>query len=71
MDRIAKHGGQANSVCQLYYVQPETTLHLVVQCPYSKAIWTELTEWSGLQCLPTPHHNFNRLKTWWQAMAVQ
>jgi hypothetical protein len=64
-------GGQANSVCQPCYVQPETTLHLVAQCPYSKAIWTELAEWSELQCLPTPRRNFNRLKTWWQAMAAQ
>jgi hypothetical protein len=64
-------GGQANSVCQPCYVQLETTLHLVAQCPYSKAIWTELTEWSELQCLPTPRRNFNHLKTWWQAMAAR
>jgi hypothetical protein len=70
-DHIIKHGGQANSICQLCYVQLETAIHLLAQCAYSKAIWTELAEWSRLQCQSVPHHNYRRLKTWWRAMAMQ
>jgi hypothetical protein len=31
-DRITKHGGTTNTVCQLYYTQPESLLHMLAQC---------------------------------------
>jgi hypothetical protein len=39
-DRVLKHGGQANPICQLYHSQPESALHMLAQCSYSKLLWT-------------------------------
>jgi hypothetical protein len=38
-DRIANHGGHANSVCTLCRTNAETHLHMVAQCSYTKAVW--------------------------------
>jgi hypothetical protein len=70
-DPIIKHGGQANSNCQLCYAHPETALHLIAQCAYSRNIWHLLADWSGLQCQSPSYFRYRRLKTWWRSMIMQ
>jgi hypothetical protein len=70
-DRIIKHGGQVNSICQLCYAHLETALHLIAQCAYSRSIWQLLADWSGLQIRPQPNGRYRRLKTWWRNMTLQ
>jgi hypothetical protein len=38
-DRVAKHGGQPNMICQLCRCHPETAIHMLTTCPYSVGVW--------------------------------
>jgi hypothetical protein len=52
-DRILKHGGQANAICQLCRTRPETMVHMMTQC-FSKQIWMQLEPWTGTTMQPPP-----------------
>jgi hypothetical protein len=67
-DGITIHGGTTNTVCQLYYTQPESLLHMLAQCSYSKMIWTSLSAWMGTNLQPPPPNTNIRLggATWQQ-----
>jgi hypothetical protein len=41
-DKIIKHGGSANPTCNLCFSHPETTLHMLAQCPFSKPYGQDL-----------------------------
>jgi hypothetical protein len=68
VDRIMKNGGSANPVCQLCYTHNESAAHMLLSCPYSRAVWQQLKEWSGLEPLQPPTQPYRRLKTWWNRM---
>jgi hypothetical protein len=42
----------------------ESAAHMLLSCPYSRAAWQELKEWSVLE----PLQPYDRLKTWWNQM---
>jgi hypothetical protein len=67
-DRLNKYGGNANPVCQLCRSQPESLLHMVAQCSYSKTVWFILSNWLGTDLQNTPTTLFRHLQTWWRAM---
>jgi hypothetical protein len=46
-DRILRHGGQANAICQLCYTHSETALHMLAECPDAIAVWRGHQEWLG------------------------
>jgi hypothetical protein len=46
-DRISRHGGTPNNICTLCHTKPETALHMMAECAYSKAIWSTLSPWIG------------------------
>jgi hypothetical protein len=64
-DRIVKHGGQANAICQLCRTKPESALHIMTQCSFSKQIWTQLAPWIGITMQPPPRNSYRRLQEWW------
>jgi hypothetical protein len=68
LDRINKHGGKANAICQLCRTHLESSLHLMAQCPYSKAVWDGLSNWLGFSFQPPPNLPYRRLKTWWHGL---
>jgi hypothetical protein len=41
--RVIKHGGQANPIYQLCRAQPESIMHMIAQCAYSKSVWAALS----------------------------
>jgi hypothetical protein len=67
-DRILKHGGQANPICQLCRTQTESVIHMLCECTYSTAIWQALEQWVGVDLQPPPVSNYRRLKLWWCSM---
>jgi hypothetical protein len=67
-DRIVKHGGEANPICVLCHTHPETTMHMLATCPYSKQVWHGLSGWTGMTLRRRPHHSYRRLTTWWTSM---
>jgi hypothetical protein len=67
-DRIVKHGGTANPICQICHMYPETPLHLLSTCPYSKQVWQGLVNWMGMSLHRLLTHNYRKIKTWWSGM---
>jgi hypothetical protein len=67
-DRLIKHGGQANTICQLCRSQQESALHLLAQCSYSQLVWSGLSAWLGASLQPPPTSSYRRLRSWWNAM---
>jgi hypothetical protein len=65
---VIKHGGQANSICELCRVQLESSLHMIAQCAYLKSVWAALSIWFAIPLQTPPTNNFLRLKTWWRHM---
>jgi hypothetical protein len=59
-DRIVKHGGDANSICVLCRTHPETALHMLATCSYSKQVWQGLSAWTGTALCRPPHHSYRR-----------
>jgi hypothetical protein len=68
VDWVLKHGGQANPMCQLCRSQPESALHMLAQCSYSKLVWTALAGWLGVQLQTPPSNSSGQLKHWWHSM---
>jgi hypothetical protein len=66
-DRIARFGGQTNTVCQLCRTQQETAIHIVASCSYSQSVWTALASWIGVSVGMPPSLDFGRLKVWWRS----
>jgi hypothetical protein len=50
-DRINKHGGSADPVCKLCFTHQEIAVHMLAQCPFSKAVWASLAPWLGITTL--------------------
>ncbi|KAF8755350.1 hypothetical protein HU200_011334 [Digitaria exilis] len=63
-DRLIKHGGQANPICQLCRCRPESHTHLVFNCSYAKDVWARVQTWSQLPSLTTSTHT-TQIKAWW------
>jgi hypothetical protein len=40
----------------------------MAQCPYSKAVWDDLSNWLGFSFQPPPNLPYRRLKTWWHGL---
>jgi hypothetical protein len=70
-DRIINHGGNANPICKLCYSQPETVLHMLVQCPYSNSIWMALAPWIRTTIQQPPASGYQRLRSWWCQMSQE
>jgi hypothetical protein len=66
--RIIKHGGQTNAICQLCRTKPETALHIMAQCSFSRQIWTQLAPWIGITMQPPPRNNYRRLQACWTSI---
>jgi hypothetical protein len=47
VDRITKHGGSTNIICQLCCTQSKSILHMLAECSYSKLVWEALSVWIG------------------------
>jgi hypothetical protein len=62
-DRIIKHGGSANPTCKLCFTHPETALHMLAQCPFSKTVWSSLAPWIGMNVQQPPGTGYRRLQT--------
>jgi hypothetical protein len=64
-DRIIRHGGQANPICQLCKTQPETMLHIMSECSYSRLVWQQLEEWTDATNVHMQPGTDRRVKVWW------
>jgi hypothetical protein len=69
-DRINKHGGSADPVCKLCFTHQETAVHMLAQCPFSKAVWAGLAPWSGITTLSPTATGYCRLQEWWRQMVA-
>jgi hypothetical protein len=67
-DCINRTGGQANTVCQLCRAHNGSILHMLIQCEYSKRIWSCLAEWIRIDLQPPPLSTYHQFKMWWQSM---
>ena len=67
-DRIIKHGGQANPICQLCHIGDETTTHIMAQCSYATEVWNAIAVRTQL-CVPTTL-NIPRIKDWWTRLCA-
>jgi hypothetical protein len=67
-DRIIRHRGQANTVCQLCRTQPESAFHILAQCSFTRQIWVQLADWIGITLQTPQQANYRRLKGWWHSM---
>jgi hypothetical protein len=67
-DQVIKHAGQATPICQLCRAQPESCIHIIAQCAYSKSVWAAFSSWFGVPLQEPPTNNFIRIKTWWRNM---
>jgi hypothetical protein len=67
-DRIIRHGGQMNDICQLCRSQPETTMYMLAPCSFTRQIWGQIANWIGITLLPPPQQTpYRRLKEWWRS----
>jgi hypothetical protein len=64
-DRINRHGGQINAICQLCRTQPESALHMLAHCSYTRHIWMELAQWIGITPTLLQHNACLSIKEWW------
>jgi hypothetical protein len=69
-DRLIKHGAIANPIYQLCHAYPESVIHMMAQCLYSRLVWTTLSSWLGTDLQPPSTRNYRRFKSWWHAMTV-
>jgi hypothetical protein len=69
-DRLIKHGGTANPICQLCHAHPESTIHMMAQCSYSRLVWTALSTWLRTDLKNPPTGSYRCFKSWWRAMIV-
>ena len=60
--RIISRGGQANPICQLCRIRPETILHLAANCSYTQSVWSMVSQQTGHQILMGTTSD---IKTWW------
>jgi hypothetical protein len=67
-DRIANHGGHANSVCTLCRTNAETHLHMVAKCSYTKAVWQKIALEFNIQ---PPIQQSRTLRRWWRSVLRQ
>lgn len=67
-DRITNHGGQTNTVCSLCCTTPETHLHMVAKCSYSKMASQQIAPCFNFQ-LPTQRHR--TMHCWWHLLLPQ
>ena len=67
-DRIIKHGGQANPICQLCHIGDETTTHIMAQCSYATEVWNAIATHTQL-CVPTTM-NIPWIKDWWTRLCA-
>jgi hypothetical protein len=67
-DKVAKHGGQSNTICQLCRSQTGTAIHMLAYCPYSIRVWQQLQNWVGAPLQPPTTSNYRYLKHWWTTM---
>jgi hypothetical protein len=44
-----------NDICQLCHSQPETAMHMLAQCSFTRQIWGQLANWIAITLLPPPH----------------
>jgi hypothetical protein len=62
-DKIIKHGGSANPTCNLCFSHPETTLHMLAQCPFSKAVWSGLASCIDINVQQPPASGYRWLQS--------
>jgi hypothetical protein len=67
-DRITKHGGSTNTICQLCRTKQESVLHMLAKCSYSEGIWSGLAAWIGTDFRPPSRRCYRRLQSWWRNM---
>jgi hypothetical protein len=65
-DRINRHGGQMDVICQLCKTHPESVIHMVAHCSFTKQLWMELALWLGITpTLPSQQNTCRSIKEWW------
>jgi hypothetical protein len=64
-DRITRHGGQTNPICQLCKTQSETAYHLMADCSYSRLVWQQLAAWIGDANAQLQPSSNRQAKVWW------
>jgi hypothetical protein len=63
--RLARRGLPNHGTCPLCEIMVENIDHLLLQCPFSRGVWSRLLRAQGLQRLtPSP---LDVLKEWWPA----
>jgi hypothetical protein len=67
-DRILKLRSQTNQICQLCRTHPESVMHMLAECSYSRSVWHSLQSWVGVDVQPPPTCSYRRLKKWWNSM---
>jgi hypothetical protein len=67
-DRLSKYRRDADIICQLCRTQPESVLHMITQCSYSRSVWMALASWMGTDLKDPPATNYRRFQSWWRTM---
>ena len=67
-DRVIKHGGQANPICQLCHIGDETTTHIMAKCSYATEVWRTMA--TRTQLFVPPTLNMHRIKDWWTRLSA-
>jgi hypothetical protein len=61
--RLERHGLPHHPRCLLCDQAPETMLHLVLECPFSRQVWHEVLSWLRMTCSPPAYEA--SLHEWW------
>jgi hypothetical protein len=65
-DRPARRNWDHSPVCPLCRTTPETTLHIMAYCRYSRQIWSQVATWVGLHdLLPASWPPTTSACEWW------
>jgi hypothetical protein len=67
-DRIIKHSGTTNPICQLCRAHSEPASHMSMTCSYSQQDWHGLRDRLSTDLQPPPTSSYCRLKTWCHIM---
>ncbi|KAJ1277359.1 hypothetical protein BS78_05G288800 [Paspalum vaginatum] len=65
-DNIIRRGGQSDPQCPLCNARPETPVHLIANCRFSRTVWSQLALPYNLTS-NSQTANHARIKDWWAA----
>lgn len=65
-DKLQIRGWDNSPTCSLCGTEPETAIHLFMDCPFAKQVWTKIWLKLGLNMPSSSSFNGN-LMDWWEA----